>query len=63
VHFEAIIPRLSDKKWVRPYKIRPRTPWSVPVSLFKDYEIETEEKVAECFETDWSMMRLPPMDQ
>jgi len=55
--FEVVVPRLSDELWQRP--IRPRTPWSFPISIFKDYQIDTDEKLMECFEFDWSCMRNP----
>lgn len=36
-------PRPPDKIYIRPRNRRPRTPWSIPISLFKDYQIENEE--------------------
>lgn len=57
VPFKAVLPRLSDQYYQRP--IRPRTPWSFPISIFKDYQLDTDEKIMECFEFDWSNMKLP----
>lgn len=37
------LPRPPDKVYVRPRNRRPKTPWSIPISLFKDYVIENEE--------------------
>lgn len=47
-------PRLCDKLYERPVDIRPRTPWSFPISIFKDYKIETDTIINECFEFDWA---------
>lgn len=54
-------PRLYDKIYTRPVNKRPRTPWTFPISLFKDYTIETDQKVNECFEYDYSLMKFPRM--
>jgi hypothetical protein len=47
--------------YVRPANKRPRTPWTFSNSIFKDYVIETDAKVMECFEYDWSCMKFPKM--
>lgn len=36
-------PRPPDRIYVRPLNRRPKTPWSLPISIFKDYQIETQE--------------------
>jgi hypothetical protein len=47
-------PRINDFLYSRAYNERPRTPWSFPISIFKDYQIDNEAKILECFEFDWS---------
>lgn len=39
-------------------EIRPRTPWTFPVSVFKDYRTESAVK-KECFEFDWETLKKP----
>lgn len=38
---------------------RPRTPWTVQVSLFKDYKIETPSLLNDCFDFDWAIVKKP----
>lgn len=52
---------MPDKIYVRPRNRRPRTPWTFPISIFRDYEIENEEILTKCFEFDWSNIKLPKM--
>jgi NLR family CARD domain-containing protein 3 len=54
-------PRPPDKVYIKPRNRRPKTPWSFPISIFKDYQMETEELLTECFEFDWSCLKLPKM--
>lgn len=49
--------------WTRPVFLRPRTPWTFPISLFKDYKIENEAMINDCFEFDWSNMKFPKMTE
>jgi hypothetical protein len=37
IKFKVVKPRLADPIWVRITEKRPRTPWSFPISIFKDY--------------------------
>ena len=59
IKFQVIVPRLADNLWERRVNERPRTPWSFPISIFKDYQIENDAKINECFEVDWSNMKFP----
>ena len=52
-------PRINDFMYTRSYNERPRTPWTFPISIFKDYQIDNEAKITECFEFDWSNMKFP----
>lgn len=54
VKFKVIKPRLGDPVWVRITEKRPRTPWTFPISIFKDYQIENELKVNDCYEFDYA---------
>lgn len=40
---------------------RPKTAWSVEVSLFKAYQPETWEIINECFEFDWKCIKKPKL--
>ena len=35
-----------------------RIPWSIPVSLFKDYKFDDDKHLNNCFEFDWNYSRL-----
>jgi hypothetical protein len=52
------IPR-PDKRVDRQQDERPRTPWTLAVSQFKDYRIETPNIINDCFELDWSSIKKP----
>jgi hypothetical protein len=52
IKFQAIQPRLSDSYFIRPFIVKPATPWTRPMSLFRDFQIETEEITTECFSND-----------
>ena len=54
-------PRPPDKVYIRPRNRRPRTPWSFPISIYKDYQMENDEILNKWFESDWSNMKLPKM--
>jgi hypothetical protein len=54
---------MSDKIFVRASNLRPRTPWSIPISVFADYQIDVESKLVECFEFDWASMKIPKMSE
>lgn len=53
---------MSDSVWTRPHVTRPKTAWSVPISIFKDWIPETEEKLEEAFEFDFNMMKFGKMN-
>ena len=40
--FQVVYPRLADSLYLIPFEIRPRTPWSIPISLFNEYQLETD---------------------
>ncbi len=63
IKFQVIKPRFQDLIYVRPANKRPRTPWTFPISIFKDYRIENEELLMECFEFDWSSMKFPKLTE
>ena len=62
IKFQAVQPRLEDSYYIRPYIVRPKTPWTRPMSLFRDFVIETEEITTECFNNDISAMKVPKME-
>ena len=54
------VPR-PDKKFLTIKEDRPRTPWTFPVSLFKEYKPEVPALVNDCFEFDWQCLRKPKL--
>ena len=40
-------------------KVKP--PWSIPISIFKDYKVENDSYLDKCFEFDWSNMKAPKL--
>ncbi|CAG9313733.1 unnamed protein product [Blepharisma stoltei] len=51
-------PRIIGRVYQPPLEEIERIPWSIPISLFKDYKFDTEETLNECFEFDWRYSRL-----
>lgn len=45
--------------YVEEIKDRPRTPWNFKKSFFATYKLDNEKLLNECFEFDWSMIKLP----
>ena len=71
---EVCEPRVEGKLYIRPKFKRVRTPWRLSISLFKDYKPDSDvrtnlsaylsqELLGECFEFDWSCLRLPKMSE
>ena len=50
-----------DKKLEPHDEARPRSPWSVEVSIFKEYKVETPQLINECFEYDWNELKVPKL--
>jgi len=58
-------PRYESGKFIRVIAKRVRTPWTFPISVFKDYKIDNEEVIRRCFEFDWKMvpqLKMSPED-
>jgi hypothetical protein len=51
-------PRLPSGNAAPPEDIKEKPPWSIPISVFKDYKFDTDEKYAKCFENDWAQTKL-----
>jgi hypothetical protein len=51
-------PRWPSKIYELPPDVRPKTPWGLPISLFKDYKFDNEAHLADCFEFDWSCSKI-----
>jgi hypothetical protein len=58
ITIKECVPR-PDKKMSIKKENRPRTPWTFPISLFKEYRPETIALVNDCFEFDWSCLKKP----
>lgn len=54
---------MSDQLFIRESKLRPVTPWSLPVSVFAEYQWDTLDRLVECFEFDWQQIKLPKMSE
>jgi Ran GTPase-activating protein (RanGAP) involved in mRNA processing and transport len=60
----AIRPRVDPYVYLPPAAEKERIPWSIPISLFKDYRFDTPVKPTQdhyqkCFEFDWSCCKVP----
>jgi hypothetical protein len=53
---KSAIPRPHN---LPPTDERPRTPWTLQVSIFHEYKSETPELLMDCFEFDWATMKKP----
>ena len=58
---KVVVPRMSDRLYVRDSKLRPKTPWSLPMSVFAEWD--TVDRLVECFEFDWAQIKLPKMEE
>lgn len=58
----SIQPRIPYS-YLPPNIARPKTPWSIPISLFKDYKFDndviyTQDLFRKCFEFDWKCSKI-----
>lgn len=51
------IPRPPPKNI--PKKKRIRTPWTLPISIFATFKVDSEDLLMRCFENDWSRCKIP----
>jgi len=58
-HDFDVKPRIPGLVYVPPEQELERIPWSIPISLFKDYKFDDENLLNDCFEFDWRYSRLP----
>jgi len=56
-NIDVCIPRPAEKKFMRRATKKSIDPWEIPKSLFKDYKVDTESLLNECFEFDWGMIK------
>jgi hypothetical protein len=52
-------PRDNLRLFIRNFDKDAREPWSIPISLFKDFRPDTETLEGECFEEDWKNLSVP----
>jgi len=57
------IPRPVAGYFHRPKAKKGRKPWSIPISLFKDYAPDTDVLFMKCFEEDWRRMTKPKIKE
>lgn len=55
---ENVKPRTIGLKYQPPEEELIRIPWSIGISLFKDYKFTDSSTITDCFEFDWNMSRL-----
>lgn len=58
VMIKNCMPR-PNNHFVQEKEERPKSAWSIDVSLFKGYKTETEDLVNQCFDYDWKCMKKP----
>ncbi|OMJ80561.1 hypothetical protein SteCoe_19157 [Stentor coeruleus] len=51
-------PRIKSMVYIPPEEDLERIPWSIPISLFKDYRFIDQTLLTDCFEFDWNISRL-----
>lgn len=54
-----VVPRTERPVYIPPQTKIKKDPWSFDKSLFKDYQLDTDELLKKCFEEDWSKCRIP----
>lgn len=55
----ATLPRVPKTLYLPPAQVKVKEPWSLPISLFKNYRFTTDKLINECFEADWAATRIP----
>eukprot|EP00359_Climacostomum_virens_P001679 CAMPEP_0204897674 /NCGR_PEP_ID=MMETSP1397-20131031/869_1 /ASSEMBLY_ACC=CAM_ASM_000891 /TAXON_ID=49980 /ORGANISM="Climacostomum Climacostomum virens, Strain Stock W-24" /LENGTH=860 /DNA_ID=CAMNT_0052065451 /DNA_START=87 /DNA_END=2668 /DNA_ORIENTATION=+ len=55
-----IQPRIPNT-YIPPNIARPKTPWSIPISLFKNYKFDSDDLYKKCFEFDWKCCKVPKL--
>jgi len=63
ITIQNCIPRPVPGCYNRPKAKKQRKPWSIPISLFKDYIVDTEVLWSKCFEEDWKRLVKPKMKE
>lgn len=53
-----VLPRQERPVYVPPDAKRKKDPWSFGKSLFRDYQLDTDEVLKKCFEEDWVHSRI-----
>ena len=57
---EKCFPRIEAGKYTKAAK-KEKPPWSIPISIFRDYKIDTEQLLIKCFEADWRDVKPPKL--
>lgn len=53
-----VLPRQERPVYVPPRIRTKKDPWSFGISVFKDYQLDTDELLKKCFEEDWIHARI-----
>lgn len=59
LNIDVCVPRPKEKIFMRAAKIIPKDPWKLEKSFFAPYKPDNDELLADCFEFDWSHMKVP----
>ena len=52
IKIKDVKPRTPDEVWVPPADLRERPPWTVDISVFSSYCVDSEKLLTKCFEFD-----------
>eukprot|EP00359_Climacostomum_virens_P009598 CAMPEP_0204913250 /NCGR_PEP_ID=MMETSP1397-20131031/11196_1 /ASSEMBLY_ACC=CAM_ASM_000891 /TAXON_ID=49980 /ORGANISM="Climacostomum Climacostomum virens, Strain Stock W-24" /LENGTH=869 /DNA_ID=CAMNT_0052084449 /DNA_START=77 /DNA_END=2683 /DNA_ORIENTATION=- len=52
-------PRTPPYVYIPPEAEKEKIPWSIPISLFKEYKFDVPDLYMKCFEFDWSCCKIP----
>ena len=55
----TLIPRTRDPIYVPPEAIEEKIPWKFGISLFAQFNLDSEALLGKCFEFDWNCLRKP----
>ena len=55
---KGVKPRTPDEVWIPPADARVRPPWTVDISVFRDYKVDTPKLLNKCFQFDWDCARV-----
>ncbi len=52
------VPRIPDIEWIPPTELKIRAPWTIKLSVFKDYIKDDDNLMNRCFDFDFPLSKI-----